>query len=87
MIWNENIEWSNFGKEAHFVNSDDNGVDNFIFEGFQDNCAVFDCEFDCSSFGSVLDDSVSMSFVSEDGNNVTVSTSAMAFNLCQEGLL
>lgn len=87
MIGDEDVEGTDFGKEAHFINSHHNGIDYFVLEGFKDDCPVLYSEFDCSGFGSVLNDAATDSLMSENGDNVTVSTGTVAFHLSQEGFL
>ena len=87
MVGDENVEWADFGKEAHFIDGHHDSIDNFVFERFQDYCAIFDSEFDSSGIRAILYDTFTDSFVAQDSDNVAVSTGAMAFNLGQKGFL
>lgn len=87
MIRNKNIQWSNFGKEAHLVNSNNHGVHHFIFKRLQYNCPVFDFKFYRTSAGAVLNHSLSSSFVTEDSDNIAMTSGAVTLDLGQKGLL
>lgn len=87
MIGNKNVQWSNFSKEAHFIDSHHDRIHDLILEGLKNHRPILDSEFDSPSLGPILHDPTTDSFMSKDGDDVTVSTGAMAFYLCQEGFL
>ena len=87
VIGNKNIQWTNIGEKAHFVDSHNHSVNDFILEWFQNNGSVFNFEFYGTRTGTILNHSFAKSFVSQNRNNVAVSSGTVAFNLGQQSLL
>lgn len=87
MVGDEDIKWPDFSKKSHFINRHDHRIHHFILERFQHHRPILYSEFDCPGLGAILHDPATDSFMSEDGNDVTVSTGAVAFYLSQKGFL
>lgn len=87
VIWNKNVQWTHFSKKSHFVDCHHDSVDNFVFEWLQDYSPILDSEFNRTSPRTVLNHSMTRSFMPQNSNDIAVSACAMTFNLSQQGLL
>lgn len=87
MIGDEDVERTDLGKEAHFVDGDDDGVDNLVLEGLENDGAIFDAKLDGARARAILNDALSDAFVAEHGDNVAVAAGAVALDLSEQCLL
>ena len=84
VVGDENVQGAHVRKEAHFVDGDDDGVEDFVLEGLEHDGLVADAELNGARPGAVLDDALAGALVPEHGHNVPVPPGAVAFDLRQE---